>query len=1020
MNTKSKSEAELLNSDSDLIEEICQVLRQYRNSHFQSLKAKSNNSHVQKLINELNETTLALQGSAFLEKTLGDEGVWEFSPQGQVTYVNESLARMLGYSRSEIMGQVVFNFMDDEWKIHAQQKLKERQEGKDGLLHCMLRKKDGSPLWVNVSAQVSTDDFGNMQSARAMMMDISDIKEQEFHLQKINDEMNTILDSSGLGAWEWFPDLNKTKFDRRWCNIVGLKFEEVPQDFKLWEEIIHPEDLPMAKNKLADCLSGEAINFENIHRVKHKSGQWIWVLAKGKMARTFDGENIRNFCGTYLDITSFKEVESLALNIQHIAQIGGWELETSTGRSVWTEETYHIHEIPQGTPTDKVMGIDFYPAHEKARLSEKLQDCEKGIIFKETFEFRDARGNLKWVEVMGQPVRNVHGQVIKLQGTIQDVTKLVSISKELNNFFDVSLELLCIASLDGIFKKLNPAFCDLLQFSEEELKSKYFFEFIHPEDVNSTLEEMKKLSQGIPTLRFENRFRCRDGSYKILSWASRPDQKTGLIYAAARDVTEIRNKERELTQLFEAIDRSAIVAITDEKGLIQSVNDNFCQISGYTAKELIGQDHRMINSGAHPKEFFRNLWTTVLSGKVWTGEIENRAKDGHSYFVQTVISPLADMDGKIKKIIAIRFDKTKQKESERLLEEAERVAKIGSWSLNVGQPFIVGSKQLFKLFDLNQSLDFISMREFEEYFADEDRELWQSVLNNCNTNKKEFNVRLSKAKDKTIMWFEVRGEPWFDSKNRFIGCRGTFQDITDLVAAEERIKLERSKALQSAKLASLGEMSAGIAHEINNPLAIISGMMWILPTLANDPVQLEKKIAAINRATDRISKIVGGLKKFSRSYEKSDKKQHCLAEVIKESLNLVGTKSARHSTPLEISLNSEALILCDEIEIEQVLVNLINNGIDAVKNLDEKWLKIELSETKENVILRIIDSGKGIPEDVKSKIFQPFFTTKPVGEGTGLGLSIVKGIIDDHGSHIEITNHNGHTCFELKFPRVYS
>ena len=122
MSTKSKAEEELLNSDDELIENICQVLRDYRHSNFKSLKAKSNHSKLQKLINELNETTLALQGSTFLEETLGDEGVWEFSPAGQVTYVNETLAKMLGYSKSEIMGQVVFNFMDDEWEILDQQK----------------------------------------------------------------------------------------------------------------------------------------------------------------------------------------------------------------------------------------------------------------------------------------------------------------------------------------------------------------------------------------------------------------------------------------------------------------------------------------------------------------------------------------------------------------------------------------------------------------------------------------------------------------------------------------------------------------------------------------------------------------------------------------------------------------------------------------------------------------------------------------------------------------------------------
>jgi PAS domain-containing protein len=110
--TKSTSTQALSGVDQELIEKICLVLRSYRKSEFESLKTNSNNPLIQKLINELNETTLALKGSAFLGQSLDDEGVWEFNPQGQVTYVNEKLASMLGRSTSEIMGQVVFNFKE--------------------------------------------------------------------------------------------------------------------------------------------------------------------------------------------------------------------------------------------------------------------------------------------------------------------------------------------------------------------------------------------------------------------------------------------------------------------------------------------------------------------------------------------------------------------------------------------------------------------------------------------------------------------------------------------------------------------------------------------------------------------------------------------------------------------------------------------------------------------------------------------------------------------------------------------
>jgi PAS domain S-box-containing protein len=265
--------------------------------------------------------------------------------------------------------------------------------------------------------------------------------------------------------------------------------------------------------------------------------------------------------------------------------------------------------------------------------------------------------------------------------------------------------------------------------------------------------------------------------------------------------------------------------------------------------------------------------------------------------------------------------------------------------------------------------------------------------------------------------FTTQKVPTFDSagKPEFLITIAT--DITEEVSTQKKLEAERAKNIQTAKLATLGELSAGIAHEINNPLAIIIGGLTFLPRFASDPEKLKTKIESVTKAAERIAKIVNGLRKFSRSSEKTAKAPVSLAKLVQESVFFVEFKAKRTETEIRVQIPPDAELLCNEIEIEQVLINLLSNGIDAVKNNKERWVSVEAEDLGSEIHLKMRDSGSGIRSDLAEKIFQPFFTTKPTGEGTGLGLSIVKGIVDDHGGTIELNLNDPHTCFELRLPK---
>lgn len=760
-----------------------------------------------------------------------------------------------------------------------------------------------------------------------------------------------------------------------------------------------------------------------------------------------------------------------------------------------------------------------------------------------------------------------------------------------------------------------------------------------------------------------------------------------LVYTTFEDVTSFIERSSEIESYVKGIDRHTIVAKTDRKGTITYVNDKFCEISGYTRDELIGKNHRILNSGYHPKSFFENLWKTINQGKIWKGEILNQAKSGKYYWVNTTISPLLDYNGDVKEFIAFRYDITEKKNAEIDLKnsenklrqlftqsrDAQMTLEPPNWNFTSGNPealrlFNVKSEEDFvqlgpwdvapkrqpdgmlssekaqelikqtmtdgsqcvewmhstidgknipcsvllsriddsensyihaivrdiseqkrlekQLLETNEYMKFaldgaglgvwdwnlldntvvfdercinmlgyelseleMTLELWEERVHPEDKDQvnrdikayldgetdhyenihrlkhkngeWVYILDLGKVSERDENgkpIRFTgthlditesqKSQDQKLDEFreilsatpsclkvmtkegllldmnkqglELIEAPSLESvykKNvydlvdeeyrdkfiefnekvcsghkgnlvfKVIGLQGTSRwmetyaapiklsngetahiaitnDISEKIHAEEEYNKQKAIAQHQAKLASIGELAAGVGHEINNPLAIIKGYVTNIEKRLKknndiDKNSLDNYLTKILNATDRIEKIVLGLRTFSRT-DSNEKESFSPSEAIKESINMINEIYENDGIKLEFEnelKENDPWIQGSRGKFQQVIMNLFSNAKDALADFSKKRININIKCIKDNVVVQVQDNGHGIPDNIKSKILDPFFTTKDVNKGTGIGLSLANTFIQEMDGKLTIESQVGKgSTFTISFP----
>jgi two-component system cell cycle sensor histidine kinase/response regulator CckA len=1004
----------------------------------------------------------ALKRSNLIIESTSD-AVITTDPNGMVLYWNAGAEDLYGYRREEVIGKPIsLIYKDDD--LHILESMITRLLQGDNIpnIEVTCIDKNHNDVHILLSLMTLKDENGNVSELVGITKNINELKVAEQNIRRSRAELASILESTEHAISARAKDGTLTYYNQSFEKGIREIFGKKVYPGMDMLNLVPESERQVWEKRWSRVLNGEIVRFELVLTLPdgqqgfyHMCFNPIWV-----------DHEVTGFTEFVQDITEQKQAQQAIAESEERYRT----LFEQANDAIFLADPDTGILLDVNQAAEELLGynqVELVGEHQSfIHPPEEVEDYRKkfkqstsspGMQFME-MEVVNKHGRRIPVEISSGGTLNLSGQKVHM-GIFRNITERQN-AEEALRLNEERMKLALDSVSDAVWDwrvdtgevYFSSRWYTMLGYEPYEFTQEFetWRKLLHPEDLPWAEKEVAAHVESGDPFNIEFRMCKKGGGWKWIlgrgKVVERDDNGSAMrMLGTHMDITERKISEAALIESERKwrnilVNTPQIGISLDPSAKVIFVNDHFLELTGWDEQDVVGKDWFDMFIPDQIREEVRQVFITVMSQKDTHGfssyENEIMTKTGELRNVAWSNVPTKDPQGNIVDVTCLGIDLTERTRAEENLRASEAnyrllvenqtdlVVKVG-----LDGKFLFVSPSYCKLFGKTEA-ELIG-HKFMPLVHEDDRDITAKVMEGLFSPPHTAYVEQRALTRDGWRWLAWADSAVLNQDNKVVEIIGVGRDITDRKQAEEEREHLQAQLAQAQKMDALGTLASGIAHDFNNVLAAIMGYSELaLDDLAEDqPVRQD--IEQITKAASKAKSLVRQILTFSRKAE-ANKEPLSINKVINEAVSILG-RTLPKMVRLELQLQDELKpVKADSQQIEQVLVNLATNAVDAISDEGQITIATEFIVVNkktcdvchevfsgEYVLLSFQDTGAGISEQNKAKIFDPFYTTKRIGEGTGLGLSTVFGIVTGHGGHINYQSQPGRgTKFSIYLPVV--